>query len=79
MTLSVKAARAEALFASTCQPSQPMTAAEVRDAVQGAIRAYGVLGCACAVAGEFGDHPEVALKRMLWARAKVAATWPGAR
>ncbi len=72
-------ARAEALFASTCQPSDDMSAAEIRDAVQGAVRAFGVQGCACAVAAEFGDHPDVALARMAWARATVAATWPGAR
>ncbi len=72
-------ARAEALFASTCQPSQPLSAAEIRDAVRGAVRAFGVRGCACAVAAEFGDHPDVAQARMLWARDKVAATWPGAR
>ncbi len=69
-------ARAEALFASTCQPSQLLTAAEVADAVQGAVRAYGVRGCACAVAAEFGDHPEVAAARMAWAIAVVAQTWP---
>ncbi len=79
MTISVKDARAEALFASTCQQSDEPSPAEVRDAVQGAVRAYGVRGCACAVAAEFGDHPEVAIDRMLWARATVAATWPGAR
>ncbi len=72
-------ARAEALFASTCQPSQPLSAAEIRDAVRGAVRAFGVRGCACAVAAEFGDHPDVAVERMLWARDKVASTWPGAR
>jgi hypothetical protein len=70
-------ARAEALFASTCQPSEPLTAAEIRDAVQGAVRAYGVKGCACAVAAEFGDHPETAIARMAWARETVAATWAG--
>lgn len=76
MTLSVRDARAEALFASTCQPSQQPTDAEVRDAVQGAVRALGVRGCACAVAFEFGDHPDIAAARMAWAVATVAATWP---
>ncbi len=72
-------ARAEALFASTCQPSEPLTAAEIRDAVQGAVRAYGVKGCACQVAAEFGDHPDVAQARMAWAVATVAATWSRSR
>ncbi len=70
-------ARAEALFASDRQPSEPLTAAEVADAVQGAVRAYGVRGCAGCVAFEFGDHPDIAAARMAWAREKVAATWPG--
>ncbi len=72
-------ARAEALFVSTCQPSQHPSEAEIRDAVRGAVRAYGVRGCACAVAAEFGDHPDIAQARMAWAVATVAATWAGRR
>jgi hypothetical protein len=79
MTISVADARAEALFASDCQPSQTLASDEVEAAVRAAVKRLGLLGCACAVAAEFGDHPDVALKRMLWARKKVAATWPGAR
>ncbi len=48
-------------------------AATVRETV----RRLGVRGCACCVAAEFGDHPETALARMVWARETVAATWPG--
>jgi hypothetical protein len=72
-------ARAEALFASDFQPSDHMTPAEVEAAVRSTVRRLKVLGCACTVAAEFGDHPETALERMLWARAVVTATWPGAR
>jgi hypothetical protein len=72
-------ARAEALFASLHDPSEPMTAVEAKAAVREAVKRLGVKGCAQSVAFEFGDHPEIALARMLWAREKVAATWPGAR
>ncbi len=76
MTLSVRDARAEALFASWHDPSEQMTPAEVDAAVREAVRRLGVRGCACAVAAEFGDHPDVAAARMAWAVATVAATWP---
>ena len=69
-------ARAEALFASPCQPSQILTRTEVATAVSLAVRQFGVRGCACCVAAEFGDHPETAQARMVWARTVVAATWP---
>ncbi len=70
-------ARAEALFASLHDPSEPMTSVEVEAAIREAVKRLGVRGCAGNVAFEFGDHPDIALRRMLWARAKVAATWPG--
>ncbi len=74
--LSVAAARAGALFASTHDPSEVMSAAEVRAAVAAAVRRLGLLGCACCVAQEFGDHPDTAAARMVWARKTVARTWP---
>jgi hypothetical protein len=69
-------ARAEALFASWHDPSEPMSAVEIATVVRETVRRLGVLGCACAVAAEFGDHPDVAAARMAWAVATVAATWP---
>ena len=66
---STSALRAEALFASVLQRSDRPSPGQVRKAVAGAIRAYGGRGCAELVAQEFGDHPETAVERMLWARA----------
>jgi hypothetical protein len=64
-------ARAEALFVSDLQPSQPLTAHSVRAAIAHCIRAYGSRGCAARVAAEFGEHPETAVARMIWARMTV--------
>jgi hypothetical protein len=66
---STSALRAEALFASVLQRSDRPSPGQVRKAVAAAIRAYGGRGCAELVAQEFGDHPETAVERMLWARA----------
>jgi hypothetical protein len=66
---STSALRAEALFASVLQRSDRPSPGQVRKAVAAAIRAYGGQGCAELVAQEFGDHPETAVERMLWARA----------
>jgi hypothetical protein len=66
------AARAEALFTSRLTTgSQP--AYDVADeAIRVAVRARGgVRGCAAEVAMEYGDHPELAVPRMRWARGVV--------
>lgn len=68
-------ARAEALFASRHDPSEAMTADEVKDAVREAVKRLRLLGCACDVAQAFGDHPDTAAARMKWAQTTVAATW----
>ncbi|WP_426509713.1 hypothetical protein ACPPVO_02605 [Dactylosporangium sp. McL0621] len=39
----------------------------MRGAVTSTLRRYGVNGCAGRVAGEFGEHPETAARRMSWA------------
>jgi hypothetical protein len=59
--------RAEALFASVLQASQEPTPLQVRGAVTSTLRRYGVNGCAARVAGEFGEYPESAARRMSWA------------
>jgi hypothetical protein len=64
-------AQAEALFVSDLQPSQRPTDQAVRAAIARSIRAYGPCGCAVRVAGEFGEHPETAVTRMIWARKTV--------
>jgi hypothetical protein len=66
--------RAEALFASLHDPSEAMSPGQVETAVQDALRLCGgVEGCACYVAKEYGEHPDTAAVRMLWALAAVAA------
>jgi hypothetical protein len=70
------AIRAEALFVSPLQSSEPSSSDEVRHAVATALRKFGVRGCAAQLAGEFGDHPDTAAARMTWALAMVRATYP---
>ena len=67
--LSVRAARAGALFTSVLQRSAEPTTGQVRRAVADAVHAFGSRGCAEPVAQEFGDHPQTAAARMRWARA----------
>ena len=64
---------AEAVFASTLQPSQPVTAAEAWAAVTAAMARYGAQGCVELLAGEYGERPETAAARMRFAR-DLAAT-----
>ena len=67
--LSVRAVRADAVFASDLQRGDEPSAGQVRQAVDVAIRTFGCSGCAARVAQQFGDHPETAVIRMRWARA----------
>jgi hypothetical protein len=69
--LSLSAARSEALFVSALQPSDRPGPGQVQQAVTRAVRAFGSRGCAALVAQEFGDHPDVAVPRMCWARRLV--------
>lgn len=71
-----EAVRAEALFASTIQLSDHPTDAEVRGAVATTLRKLGIRGCAAAVAGEYGEHPEIACPRMAWALATIRTSYP---
>ena len=71
-----EAVRAEALFASTLQPSGSSSPDQVRRAVTAALRRLGIRGCAAQVAGEFGDHPDTAAARMCWALATVNRAYP---
>jgi hypothetical protein len=66
-------ARAEALFAASVSAG-PLSRDAATSAIAAAVRSCGgVRGCAGVVATEFGDHPEVAVVRMRWARATVDA------
>jgi hypothetical protein len=68
MISTVQDLAAEALFISDLQPSQRPTRRAVEEAVTAMILRYGSDGCAAAVAAEFGDHPDVAVRRMVWVR-----------
>ena len=74
--LSISTARADALFASVLQRSDKPSAAQVRQAIAAAIRAFGVRGCAARVAQAYGEHPETAVLRMRWARAVTSSASP---
>ncbi|MFI5906125.1 hypothetical protein [Dactylosporangium sp. NPDC051541] len=67
--------RAEALFASSLQASQEPTSLQVRAAVTASLRRYGVDGCTARVAGEFGEYPESAARRMSWALEMVRSAY----
>ncbi|MGI5246803.1 hypothetical protein [Dactylosporangium sp. CA-139066] len=75
MNTTFDTVRAEALFASALQPSQDATPVQVRAAVTGTLRRYGVNGCAGRVAGEFGEYPETAAARMGWALQMVRSAY----
>src|SRR5216684_2040163 len=76
--LNISAVRADALFASALQQSEEPCVRKVREAVAGAVSEFGSRGCAERVAQEFGDHPEIAVARMRWARRVVDASFGGA-
>jgi hypothetical protein len=75
--ISIGAVRADALFVSALQRSGEPSARQVRQAVAAAVRAFGSRGCAQLVAQEFGDHPEMAVARMRWARKVAGETFGG--
>ena len=62
---------AQALFASALQASESPSAEQVRRAVAATLQRLGTVGCAGQLAGEFGDHPELAVARMSWALATI--------
>ena len=68
--------RAEALFASTLQPSRSSSCEQVRRVVETTLRRLGTTGCAARTADEFGDHPDAAAARMRWALATIRAVYP---
>jgi hypothetical protein len=77
---ALTAARAEALFTSPLATGSHPTRATVDEAIRVAVRAHGgVRSCAADVAGEYGDHPELAVPRMRWARAVVEQRYGGRR
>jgi hypothetical protein len=68
---SHEAVLAEALFASTVQPSDCAGPEQVHRAVAATLLRLGNAVCAGEVAAEFGDHPDTATARMTWALATI--------
>jgi hypothetical protein len=68
--------RADALFASTLQPSGSPSSEQVRRVVATTLRRLGTGGCAARTAAEFGDHPDTAVARMCWALSTIRAVYP---
>lgn len=73
MISTVQELAAEALFVSDLQPSERPSRQTIEQAVTAMILRHGSDGCAAAVAAEFGDHPEAAVRRMCWVRAELRA------
>jgi hypothetical protein len=71
-TTALTAARAEALFTSHLSTGSHPAHDVVEQAIRTAVRTHGgVRGCAADVATEYGDHPDVAVPRMRWARGVI--------
>jgi len=60
--------RAEALFASHLQASDPINPEDLEHVVDQVLLRDGPCGCAARMAYEFGEHPDTAVRRMRWAR-----------
>jgi hypothetical protein len=78
MATTFQVVRVEALFVSMLQESQRPAADEVREAISTVLRTRGIRGCAGAVAEEFGEHPDLAIRRMTWAITTVDTVYPSA-
>lgn len=71
------ASRAEALFVSSVQPSEHLSAQQLVSAIRASVLQHGgPRGCAAAFAAEYGDHPETSRDRMKWALAVSAQLSP---
>ena len=74
--IAINIVRSHALFVSALQPSDDPGAEQVRQAIAGAVRQFRSTGCAARMAQEFGDHPEAAAARMVWALRVVQDCYP---
>ncbi len=75
----LEALMAEALFCSDLQPSAGPSVFEVSTAAELTLLRLGANECAAVVAQEFGDHPEVSARRMVWCIAQVEQAFAPAR
>ena len=71
--LNVDDARRRALFVSSLQRSDSLTADVVAEAIRVTVRQLGTDGCTSRMAQEFGDHPEAAAERMRWVRSLLSS------
>jgi hypothetical protein len=77
---ALTAARAEALFTSQLPTGSRPNHDVVETAIRIAVRTHGgVRGCAGDVAAEYGEHPELAVPRMRWARHVVEQLYEAPR
>jgi hypothetical protein len=79
MISTVQELAAEALFVSDLQPSERPSRETVEQTVTAMILRHGSDGCAAAVAAEFGDHPEEAVRRMCWVRTELGTVMAAQR
>lgn len=71
-TNPLTAARAAALFVSNLSPTEQPTGVLVEATIKRALQVHGgARGCAADVAAAYGDYPELAARRMRWARSLV--------
>jgi hypothetical protein len=71
MNSAVQDLVAEALFVSDMQPSECPTQQAIEQTITAMLLCHGSDGCAADVATEFGDHPEAAARRMVWALSEL--------
>jgi hypothetical protein len=76
MTAMAESTRTEALFLSHVQRSHSPSAELIRDAVTDTVNRFGADRCAELVAQEYGEHPDSAAGRMLWARTAIRLAFP---
>jgi hypothetical protein len=69
-------ARTDALFISPLSAETHPQRAELDATIGAMVRRYrGAQGCAAEVAACFGDHPDVAVRRMRWSLRTIAAMY----
>jgi hypothetical protein len=72
--------RAEALFASDLQADDGPDDEAVLRTTTALLRQDGPAGCSARMAYEFGEHPDLAVRRMRWARQVISKVFgPAAR
>lgn len=75
----IDSASSAALFVSVQQRSDLIRGEAVLEAINRAIKEFGVNGCTARVAEEFGDHPDTAVARMRLVHALIEHTFTPAR